>query len=183
MSEFKKTGEQADSAMNSRRGFLKKAGITSLVVSLPSQSVWAGGNACTVSGNMSGNMSQNNPHYNCTLQGKSPGYYHNHLPNGFGNKTWLDIFGVGRPPFGTVADTTLVVDFLPSSGGNNPNRGPFNLNRHLMAAFFNALTGRYPLSGMDAYQYIRNLWDEIDAVGETSLAAQDIKHAITATYA
>ena len=76
MNEFKKTGETESSAVNKRRSFLKKAGVTSLVLSLPSQSVW--GSSCTVSGNMSGNLS-NPSQTGCRVTGKSPAYWRSML--------------------------------------------------------------------------------------------------------
>lgn len=59
-----------------RRGFIKKAAVSSIIISLPSRSVWG---ACSVSGVMSGNLSQNTDRHNCDMpiipNGRSPGYW------------------------------------------------------------------------------------------------------------
>ncbi len=186
MNDLNKTGNSENTTVNKRRSFLKKAGVTSLVLTLPSQSVW--GTACTVSGNMSGNLSNPNQ-TGCVLKGRSPGYWHGHL-GGYSALVWDDVFS-GRPPFGTntttgaaIPVTTPIEDFLPKrkGGSKNPIRGPHNLNRHLLAAFLNADSGLYPLAGVTSYEYVAALYDEIDTLGASSSGAKDIKEAIEGTY-
>lgn len=187
MSDFKQEKGSQNKA-DSRRRFLRKAGVTSLVLGLPSQSVW--GTTCTVSGNLSGNVSDNHSHDNCTITGKSPGYWHklSRWPAEIQGFVWSDVFF--NAPFGTHADTgvaipasTPLIDFMPQDGSDSPVRGTQNLNMHLVAAYLNAYTGKYPLApGVTAAAYVNDLYDEIDLVGPSSIAAADIKKAIEDTY-
>ena len=55
-SDDKKTSEIENTSVVKRRSFLKKSASGAVLVSLPAQSVWG---ACSVSGAMSGNLSQN----------------------------------------------------------------------------------------------------------------------------
>lgn len=186
MNELNNTVKTESSTVATRRSFLRKAGVTTLVASLPTQSVW--GTTCTVSGNMSGNMSS--PHATCTLNGRSPGYWHKNSTQ-IASFTWQDVFGINRAPFGThtktgqaIPSSTLVTEFLPwkMNGIKNPIRGPQNINRHLLAAFCNAYHGLYPLT-ISPYAYAQNLYDEIERVGAGTTASREIKEAIEATYA
>lgn len=173
-----------------RRTFLKRASTASLITVLPAKSVWGWGastNGCTVSGNMSGNTSH---HSICTVQGKSPGYWHTYCDNSSKQRSfsssgsmapnypWKDVFGLGRPPFGNVKSSTGLHDFLPQEGDHNSDGGPDNINRHLVAAFYNALNGFYPLQpGVNAAQYVCQLYDEALTSGTYRIA-----QAIESTY-
>lgn len=65
-----------------RRSFIKKASAGAILTSLPAQSVWArGGNVCTASGAMSGNMSGIERHKDC----EKPS-----VPIGCGPDVWKD---------------------------------------------------------------------------------------------
>ncbi|WP_438863412.1 hypothetical protein [Neptunicella sp.] len=182
--------ETPNNSVNQRRVFLKKASTASLIAALPVKNVWGtwGGssaNGCTVSGNMSGNTSQQAP---CTVQGRSPGYWHTYCDNnkrsrgGYGysaeNKAWNNVFGWSRGPFGGISSNTGLHDFLPEEGGNNHNGGPNNINRHLVAAYYNAVNGFYPLqSGVNADKYVQQLYDEAKRSGTYQVA-----QAIESTY-
>jgi hypothetical protein len=76
MSDFKKTSDTESSVVVKRRSFLKKSATGAVLASLPAQSVWG---ACSPSGMMSGNLSQNTGRHNCPTpivsSGKSPKYW------------------------------------------------------------------------------------------------------------
>lgn len=75
MSDLNKSSEIEGSSVQKRRSFLKKSATGAVLVSLPAQSVWG---ACSVSGAMSGNLSQNTDRHDCTqprLAGLSPGFW------------------------------------------------------------------------------------------------------------
>lgn len=61
---------------NSRRTFAKKAAGTSLILTLASKPAW--GLNCSLSGMMSGNLSEPGGNSNCYGEGCSPGYWKNH---------------------------------------------------------------------------------------------------------
>ena len=63
-SDHKKTSEIENTSVVKRRSFLKKSASGAVLVSLPAQSVWG---ACSVSGAMSGNLSQNTGRHDCPV--------------------------------------------------------------------------------------------------------------------
>ena len=100
MSDLNKSSEIEGSSVQKRRSFLKKSATGAVLVSLPAQSVWG---ACSVSGAMSGNLSQNTDRHDCEEPnlpaGRSPGFWSqlyggsNGINGGFtrvkgGNKDW-----------------------------------------------------------------------------------------------
>ena len=176
MNEFKKTGETESSAVNKRRSFLKKAGVTSLVLSLPSQSVW--GSSCTVSGNMSGNLSNPNQ-TGCTVTGKSPSYWRSMLDpkdHGLSNPKWRDIFY--REPFYTPSGTNYDGKRFRRIIRDDSPQNEFNCC--LIAAYYNALYGYYPLSGgVSAKSYVDGLCSEAHS---SALAKQQIGDALLRTW-
>ena len=66
----------------SRRRFLQKTAVGTVIASLPAKSVWG---ACSVSGALSGNLSQNTDRHDCTIPrlvgGRSPGGWLNYKDN------------------------------------------------------------------------------------------------------
>lgn len=83
MNEFDKSYKKDVTAVNKRRNFLKKSATGAVIVSLPAKSVWG---ACTVSGTVSGNLSQQANNHTCTLpdlmgEGRSPGGWLNWQSN------------------------------------------------------------------------------------------------------
>lgn len=74
MNEFEKSAEMDVATVNKRRSFIKKTATGAVIASLPAKSVWG---ACSVSGAMSGNLSQNADRHDCHLpnfsNGRSPG--------------------------------------------------------------------------------------------------------------
>tara|TARA_R110002167_G_scaffold78652_6_gene217428 strand:- start:453 stop:1148 length:696 start_codon:yes stop_codon:yes gene_type:complete len=95
MSDFKKASEIENTSVVKRRSFLKKSATGAVLVSLPAQSVWG---ACSVSGAMSGNLSQNTDRHDCDIPlipaGLSPGYW-SQLYNGSNgiNGTFANVKG------------------------------------------------------------------------------------------
>ncbi len=69
-SDDKKTSEIENTSVVKRRSFLKKSASGAVLVSLPAQSVWG---ACSVSGAMSGNLSQNTGRHDCPVPSLPPG--------------------------------------------------------------------------------------------------------------
>lgn len=184
---------QSDKSVDNRRSFLKKAGTASIIAALPVRNVWASYDACTISGAMSGNHSQQQT---CTIQGRSPGYWHNYCDSrnrtysvqGYGtsgswgysaeNYPWKDVFGWGRSPFGGTSSRKGLHEFLPQEGSYNNYGGPDNINRHLVAAYYNAVNGFYPLQpGTSPEQYVQMLYDEAKRSGTYTVA-----QAIQDTY-
>lgn len=66
-------------AASGRRRFLQKTATGAVIASLPAKSVWG---ACSVSGALSGNLSQNTDRHDCTIprlsNGRSPGGWKNY---------------------------------------------------------------------------------------------------------
>ena len=66
----------------SKRRFLKKTAVGAVIATLPAKSVWG---ACSVSGALSGNLSQNTDRHDCTIPGlyggRSPGGWLNYRDN------------------------------------------------------------------------------------------------------
>ena len=61
--------------MNSRRQFITKAAAGGVVAALASKTAWAGGSSatgCSVSGNLSGNLSQARDCSTANVEGRSP---------------------------------------------------------------------------------------------------------------
>lgn len=65
-----------------RRRFLQKTAVGAVIATLPAKSVWG---ACSVSGALSGNLSQNTDRHDCTIPrlfgGRSPGGWLNYKDN------------------------------------------------------------------------------------------------------
>jgi hypothetical protein len=70
VNDGKKTSEIENFSVVKRRSFLKKSATGAVLVSLPAQSVWG---ACSVSGSMSGNLSQNTGRHDCPVPSLAPG--------------------------------------------------------------------------------------------------------------
>ena len=76
---------------SARRGFLKKAAISApILTTIAARPVWAG--QCSLSGNLSNNVSNHDPSTHCFAQGYSPGgWLHGHANNnGYWAKISLD---------------------------------------------------------------------------------------------
>jgi len=181
-----------------RRTFLKRATAGALIASLPLKATWAGGNGtgCSVSGNLSGNLSRD-----CStaqIDGRSPGGWHKYYKAG--NKyqadssipfdgteecKWRYVFGIGRDPFIVLPfDTDAELWwFLPNIGkdGYSPEGSAdySNLNRHLVAAYLNAKSGKYGTLTVSAEDYVCGLYDQV-TLGDVT--PTQMKNAIKSTY-
>jgi hypothetical protein len=182
-----------------RRTFLKRASASAVIASLPLKATWAGGagTGCSVSGNLSGNLSRD-----CStaqIDGRSPGGWHKYYKPG-SNKyqadssipfdgteecKWSFVFGLGRDPFLVSSfDTDAELWwFLPEIGddGYSPTGSAeySNLNRHLVAAYLNAKSGKYGTLTVSAEDYVSGLYDQVTSGLVTQI---QIKNAIKSTY-
>jgi hypothetical protein len=153
-----------------RRAFLIKASAVTVVASLPLKSSWAagGGSGCSVSGNLSGNLSRD-----CStaeLYGKSPAQWLNDLNNIQKNRSWSDIFDTSRLPF------------KASRNGNTKVRKILTDTNHidaiLLAAFFNGRAGLYGTLTVGNRPYVRGLYDQIN----NGVTKSEMIAAIESTY-
>jgi hypothetical protein len=153
-----------------RRSFLIKTSAVTVVASLPLRSSWASGDGtgCSVSGNLSGNLSRDCG--TAELNGESPAQWLNDLSRNKKNKRWRDIFGTSRVPFDTSrGGSTKVKDIL----GNTSH-----IDAILLAAFFNAEAGLYGTLTVGNEDYVCGLYDQIiNGVTESEMIA-----AIESTY-
>jgi hypothetical protein len=153
-----------------RRAFLIKASAVSVVASLPLRSSWASvsGTGCSVSGNLSGNLSRD-----CStarLYGKSPGQWLDDLSSEQKNRLWSDIFDISRLPFGTDRDgSTKVKNILIDT---------YHIDAALLAAFFNAEASLYGALTVGNEDYVRGLYDQID----NGVTRSDMIAAIESSY-
>lgn len=102
--------------MNSRRQFITKAAAGGVVAALASKTAWAGGSSatgCSVSGNLSGNLSNNHECNSTNINGLGPAEWKTILGNsskraaeGVSNVAWEDVFDIGRMPFGSNPDAS-----------------------------------------------------------------------------
>ena len=151
-----------------KRQFIKALGATTILGVIPGTSSLAG-NSCTISGNMSGNMSQVNDEVCVTyVLGRTPGYWENHpeyWPNSLGLAQispgiCVDINGNSENcktfESGTFFDTCFPQNFYIQFDGLTlmdvikleGNTDPYQLGAHAVAALLNAIT-----FGSDGYGY------------------------------
>jgi hypothetical protein len=153
-----------------RRSFLIKASAVSVVASLPLRSSWAsvGGTGCSVSGNLSGNLSRD-----CStagLSGKSPAQWLNDLGKNQKDRSWSNIFGTARLPFKASRDgNTKVRDILTDTN---------HIDAILLAAFFNGRAGLYGTLTVGNRPYVRGLYDQIN----NGVTKSEMIAAIESTY-
>lgn len=154
MSDTKKTDDMENKTVSKRRGFLKKAGATSLVFTLPTQSVWGTSSTCTISGNLSGNQSNNGGSTQCVVRGYSPYYWKQQLDYQWvHNYKWKDKFS-GRPYQKSHYNDKWFKYILRDTSSNN------HFNCCLIAAYYNAKEGHYPLSNVSPEQYVDGIYRE-----------------------
>lgn len=180
-----------NTGMNSRRQFITKAAAGGVVAALASKTAWAGGSGsatgCSVSGNLSGNLSQARDCTTANIEGKSP-YKWKKVLNGskpqptseaVTNFKWKEVFGQTRPPFGFSSKSEKNIrDFLISSRDYY-----YATNEALVVAYLNARSGLYPLpngtSESSARAYVQGLYDDID---NGVFLESDVVNAVRATY-
>ncbi|QDG35609.1 twin-arginine translocation signal domain-containing protein [Alteromonas mediterranea] len=169
--------------MNSRRQFITRAAAGGVVAALASKTAWAGGSSatgCSVSGNLSGNLSNNHECNATNINGLGPAEWKTILRNsskraaeGVSNVAWEDVFDIGRMPFGSNPDASRKIKSFLSD--NNRLGG----NEALVVAYLNAKSERYPLpAGKTAERYVQELYDDIGVV----FTKKQFKKAVEATY-
>ena len=177
--------------MNSRRQFITKAAAGGVVAAIASKTAWAGGSSsatgCSVSGNLSGNLSQARDCTAANIKGESP-YTWKRVLNGqrsqptseaVTNFKWKDVFDATRPPFGFSSKSEKTIrNFLISSRDYY-----YATNEALVVAYLNARSGLYPLpngtSESNARAYVQGLYDDIDS---GVFREADVVAAVKATY-
>lgn len=172
-----------NTGMNSRRQFITKAAAGGVVAALASKTAWAGGHSatgCSVSGNLSGNLSNNHECNSTNINGLGPAKWREILKDsskraveGVSNVAWKDVFDVGRMPFGKNSDASRNIKSFLSDNGK------LGINEALVVAYLNAESERYPLpAGKTAKSYVQELYDDIGMVFTKS----QFKDAVEATY-
>jgi hypothetical protein len=179
---MKKTNKTMDvePIYNKRRQFVFQAAAGTVVATLASKTAWAGGSngtGCSVSGNLSGNLSQARDCSSDLVQGKSPGQWKRVLDRKpHKNEVWKNVFGIGIYPDGSGDAEASLLDFLPEGSlyvGNG-------INEALVTAYLNAKYGHYPLAtGVDANTYVIGLHESIASGVFTQ---SDIIDAVKDTY-
>ncbi|GMM71823.1 hypothetical protein MTsDn5_17750 [Alteromonas gracilis] len=176
--------------MNSRRQFITKAAAGGVVAALASKTAWAGGSSatgCSVSGNLSGNLSQARDCSTANVEGRSPRTWRKVLAGQEAQPTmetvtnfkWKEVFGFGRGPFvcKNKSEKDIRKFLLPGWGHYNET------NEALVVAYLNARSGLYPLpngtSESNARAYVQGLYDDIDS---GVFREADVVAAVKATY-
>ncbi|WP_420933440.1 twin-arginine translocation signal domain-containing protein [Alteromonas sp. A081] len=173
------------SKANSRRQFITKAAAGGVVATLASKTAWAGNfggaTGCSVSGNLSGNLSQAKDCSIDSVKGIDPITWHHILGNrhkrqqfNVSNSRWRDIFP-HKQPFGLGnSSNTRIRDFLTRQSSKYSET-----NEALVVAYLNAVSGQYPLpSGVSAEAYVNDLYDAINV----KFSEGQIVNAVRATY-
>jgi hypothetical protein len=135
----------ATEASASKRRFIKGVISTAPVVMAVSSKP-ALANFCTVSGFLSGNLSNQNHEQYCG--GRSPGYWINHVTRHMRKKTFTDIFGkVWMGKYGDWDHDPKLYEVLKMTGDEDR----YQFGAHAVAAYQNAkeYQGTYPMSIYD----------------------------------
>ncbi|AMJ99170.1 hypothetical protein AVL55_14000 [Alteromonas macleodii] len=176
--------------MNSRRQFITKAAAGGVVAAIASKTAWAGGHSatgCSVSGNLSGNLSQARDCSTANVEGRSPRTWKRVLGGQEAQPTlenvtnfkWKDVFGFGRSPFTCRDKSEKNIRKFLLTGWDHYDE----TNEALVVAYLNARSGLYPLpngtSESNARAYVQGLYDDIKS-GVFQKA--DVVAAVRATY-
>ncbi|MDO6566306.1 twin-arginine translocation signal domain-containing protein [Alteromonas sp. 1_MG-2023] len=182
-----KENMDVENQSNSRRQFIYKAAAGTAVATLASKTAWAsgGGTGCSVSGNLSGNLSQARDCSTDSVQGLSPTEWATIFSDGdessygVANIQWKAIFGTSRRPLnGIGGNNNNLIKFLP--GGKHSGKTGNDINEALVTAYLNAESGNYPLAGgITAYAYVENLYDNIS---NGTFTQSQIVEAVQDTY-
>ena len=156
-----------------RRTFLIKASAVTVVASLPLGSSWARdhGTGCSVSGNLSGNLSRGCEEFK--LKGKSPDEWLEELHSNDKNIMWSTVFGGGRGRFGGGSDKSIGWVLSKSSSTGQ------KLDAALLAAYLNAANGNYGTLTVSAQEYVQGLYDQ---VRYNEISKSKMTGAIVSTY-
>jgi hypothetical protein len=152
-----------------RRAFLIKTSAVSVVALLPLKSSWAasGNTGCSVSGNLSGNLSRDCGTANVT--GNSPSQWLSASPSDNElNNTWSSIFTAD--PFDSG-----------NSGSDSVSTilGTQTLDAALLAAYLNAKNGHYGSLTVSAVDYANGLHQQ---VSDGAVTQNEMLAAIESTY-
>lgn len=140
MSVVENKPENGKEAVSNRRKFLVKGSAAALIVSLPAKSTWATtANGCTVSGNLSGNLSQ--ACETMSISGLSPAAWKSAgRDRGFRDELkaikWNSIFSYS-PTGSEVSSGSNLWKILVKGS---------EVDKNLVAGYLNALYDKYPLS-------------------------------------
>lgn len=173
------------SKANSRRQFIAKAAAGGIVATVASKTAWAGNfggaTGCSVSGNLSGNLSQAKDCGAVSVKGIDPRSWYYILGNrhkreyfNVTNCRWSDVFPQ-KQPFGLGnRSNTKIREFLNKRSGSYSQT-----NEALIVAYLNASSGQYPLpTGVSAESYVNDLYDNINV----KFSEHQIVDAVQATY-
>ncbi len=185
----KSRGEDSDSTRLARRKFLIKGASASAPIILTVASRPAmGGNFCTPSGFLSGNLSNpdddDDDDHSCN--GKSPGYWKHRFPQKYKDVRFSTIFGgVWHDGHGRPWDPDITLyEVLKLKGHDDRHRFGF----HSVAVYFNAvyrLDLNYPMrteTVVDIVQQILTLGVYTDPSTGISMDAHEVKHFFEGTY-
>lgn len=138
------------------KGVLTTAPVVMAVSSKPALA-----NFCTVSGFLSGNLS--NPNSQTYCGGRSPGYWMNHVSADMHGMTFKHVFGgVWRGNLGDWPSDAHLTPSLHAVLNMNGNEDRYEFGAHAVAAYQNALTNSsYPLSVFD----VGNIVSQVLATG------------------
>jgi len=135
------------SATSARRSFLKKAAISvPILTTIAARPVWAG--QCSLSGNLSNNVSNQNTQEPCSYNIYSPGGWLNGRAAGSGPNA--DLW-----PYTGFTRSSPLSDLLPGTSYNGSiasalGGGPHGWERQLACAALNATLWDYGLASCDA---------------------------------
>ncbi|GAC23317.1 hypothetical protein GMES_1018 [Paraglaciecola mesophila KMM 241] len=147
MNVVDKKTENSQDAVSNRRKFLLKGSAAALIVSLPSKATWATtANGFTVSGNLSGNLSQ--ACTTTTIAGVSPATW---LVDAKNDQNLKDSLKAVK--WDTVFSISTTGTYTNNNGGvvSRPHlyrvlwQGS-DIDKSLVAGYLNAYYGNYPLS-------------------------------------
>ncbi|OLF77284.1 hypothetical protein AWH61_10250 [Alteromonas sp. W12] len=172
--------------MNSRRQFITKAAAGGVVAALASKTAWAGGSSatgCSVSGNLSGNLSNNHECSVANISGLGPSDWKDILKNknycrrnNVSNCRWREVFGSRQPNGANSESNHRLRSFLNRDSS-------LTLDEALIVAYLNAKSGKYPLpGGQNAESYIQGLYDDVSYGVYGSDSEQRLINAVEATF-
>jgi hypothetical protein len=164
-----------------KRKLLKGAVTTApVVMAVSSKPALAG--FCTVSGFLSGNLS--NPHSQEYCGGRSPGYWINHVTEDMKHTKFTEVFGkVWRGKYGDWSHDPMLKEVLHMDG----NDDLYQFGAHAVAAYQNALVyaGTYPMSIYDVGNIVGDVLLHGSYTDETTgrvLDAQEVVAFFSQTF-
>lgn len=154
--------KEQDTAKLNRRKFLTKTGAGLIIASMPAKSVWG---ACSVSGALSGNLSQNTARHDCEMPplsgGRSPGGWKNLSKKNIDSyftqlkkikkskryddtvKKYLSFIDMVKSQTLPLPSELTTVNYTINGGLASNGQGDNNVFYHLSAVYLNAYFGFY----------------------------------------